>query len=87
MCGVPNCIQTRVDIGNYFKVRLQLLVHLQWEKGLIQLSNSLLNELKESFFCNILHVCNVLQVWEIVYAKDGSVKELSNVMQLKGHKV
>ncbi|CAN1761036.1 Probable methyltransferase PMT20, partial [Linum perenne] len=26
-------------------------------------------------------------VWEIVYAKDGSVKEVLNVMQLKGHKV
>ncbi|RDY04204.1 Transducin beta-like protein 2, partial [Mucuna pruriens] len=29
---------------------------------------------------------NVWQVWEIVYAKDGSVKEVSRVMQLKGHK-
>lgn len=28
-----------------------------------------------------------LQVWEIVYSKDGSVKEVSRVMQLKGHKV
>ncbi|CAK8542219.1 unnamed protein product [Lathyrus sativus] len=27
-----------------------------------------------------------VKVWEIVYAKDGSVKEVSNVMQLKGHK-
>nr|KJB22318.1 hypothetical protein B456_004G040800 [Gossypium raimondii] len=25
-------------------------------------------------------------IWEIVYAKDGSVKEVLNVMQLKGHK-
>ncbi|KAF3776933.1 Transducin beta-like protein 2 [Nymphaea thermarum] len=25
-------------------------------------------------------------IWEIVYGKDGSVKEVSNVMQLKGHK-
>jgi len=29
----------------------------------------------------------VWQIWEIVYAKDGSVKEVLNVMQLKGHKV
>lgn len=29
----------------------------------------------------------VLQVWEIVYSKDGSVKEVARVMQLKGHKV
>ncbi|CAN1322335.1 Transducin beta-like protein 2, partial [Linum perenne] len=28
-----------------------------------------------------------VKVWEIVYAKDGSVKEVLNVMQLKGHKV
>lgn len=27
-----------------------------------------------------------VKVWEIVYLKDGSVKEVSNVMQLKGHK-
>nr|CAN82889.1 hypothetical protein VITISV_014050 [Vitis vinifera] len=27
-----------------------------------------------------------VKVWEIVYSKDGSVKEVSNVMQLKGHK-
>ncbi|KAF7844780.1 transducin beta-like protein 2 [Senna tora] len=27
-----------------------------------------------------------VKVWEIVYAKDGSVKEVSRVMQLKGHK-
>ncbi|CAL0304650.1 unnamed protein product [Lupinus luteus] len=27
-----------------------------------------------------------VKVWEIVYAKDGSAKEVSNVMQLKGHK-
>ncbi|KAH1108640.1 hypothetical protein J1N35_012408 [Gossypium stocksii] len=27
-----------------------------------------------------------VKVWEIVYAKDGSVKEVLNVMQLKGHK-
>ncbi|CAN6466568.1 unnamed protein product [Victoria cruziana] len=27
-----------------------------------------------------------VKIWEIVYAKDGSVKEISNVMQLKGHK-
>ncbi|TKY65610.1 Transducin beta protein 2 [Spatholobus suberectus] len=27
-----------------------------------------------------------VKVWEIVYAKDGSVKEVSKVMQLKGHK-
>lgn len=47
---MPNCIQPRVDIGNIFKVRLQLLVHLQCAKGLIQLSNSLLYELKESPF-------------------------------------
>lgn len=32
-------------------------------------------------------VYNVWQVWEIVYAKDGSAKEVLNVMQLKGHKV
>ena len=25
-------------------------------------------------------------MWEIVYSKDGSVKEVSKVMQLKGHK-
>lgn len=36
---------------------------------------------------SILLVYNVLQVWEIVYAKDGSVKEVSSAMQLKGHKV
>lgn len=37
----------------------------------------------------VLQYClfNVFQVWEIVYSKDGSVKEVSNVMQLKGHKV
>ncbi|KAL8495493.1 hypothetical protein ACS0TY_019581 [Phlomoides rotata] len=28
-----------------------------------------------------------VKVWEIVYSKDGSVKEILNVMQLKGHKV
>ncbi|KAJ1414890.1 WD40/YVTN repeat-like-containing domain superfamily [Sesbania bispinosa] len=28
----------------------------------------------------------VADVWEIVYAKDGSVKEVPKVMQLKGHK-
>jgi hypothetical protein len=28
-----------------------------------------------------------VKVWEIVYQKDGSVKEVSRVMQLKGHKV
>ncbi|XP_020678968.1 transducin beta-like protein 2 [Dendrobium catenatum] len=27
-----------------------------------------------------------VKVWEILYAKDGSVKEVSKVMQLKGHK-
>ncbi|XP_027362472.1 transducin beta-like protein 2 isoform X3 [Abrus precatorius] len=27
-----------------------------------------------------------VKVWEIVYAKDGSVKEVAKVMQLKGHK-
>ncbi|KAI9079852.1 hypothetical protein K1719_038098 [Acacia pycnantha] len=27
-----------------------------------------------------------VKVWEIVYAKDGSVKEVSKAMQLKGHK-
>ncbi|OIW01100.1 hypothetical protein TanjilG_25208 [Lupinus angustifolius] len=27
-----------------------------------------------------------VKIWEIVYAKDGSAKEVSNVMQLKGHK-
>ncbi|CAF2034449.1 unnamed protein product [Brassica napus] len=27
-----------------------------------------------------------VKVWEIVYLKDGSVKEVSRVMQLKGHK-
>ncbi|ERN13312.1 transducin beta-like protein 2 [Amborella trichopoda] len=27
-----------------------------------------------------------VKVWEIVYAKDGAVKEISKVMQLKGHK-
>ena len=27
------------------------------------------------------------QVWEVVYSKDGSVKEVLRVMQLKGHKV
>ncbi|KAH6817814.1 secretory 1A [Perilla frutescens var. frutescens] len=27
-----------------------------------------------------------VKVWEIVYSKDGSVKEISRVMQLKGHK-
>ncbi|XP_027106431.2 uncharacterized protein [Coffea arabica] len=27
-----------------------------------------------------------VKVWEIVYTKDGSVKEVSKVMQLKGHK-
>ncbi|PON48381.1 Guanine nucleotide-binding protein, beta subunit [Parasponia andersonii] len=27
-----------------------------------------------------------VKVWEIVYSKDGSVKEVSKVMQLKGHK-
>lgn len=27
-----------------------------------------------------------VEVWEIVYSKDGSVKEVLNVMQLKGHK-
>lgn len=27
-----------------------------------------------------------VKIWEIVYAKDGSVKEVVNVMQLKGHK-
>ncbi|KAL6322559.1 hypothetical protein AAG906_009869 [Vitis piasezkii] len=27
-----------------------------------------------------------VKVWEIVYSKDGSVKEVSNAMQLKGHK-
>ncbi|KAK4418765.1 Peptidyl-prolyl cis-trans isomerase FKBP43 [Sesamum alatum] len=27
-----------------------------------------------------------VKVWEIVYSKDGSVKEILNVMQLKGHK-
>ncbi|XP_057827177.1 uncharacterized protein LOC131038678 [Cryptomeria japonica] len=27
-----------------------------------------------------------VKVWELVYAKDGSVKETVNVMQLKGHK-
>ncbi|KAK6239988.1 hypothetical protein QUC31_005457 [Theobroma cacao] len=27
-----------------------------------------------------------VKVWEIVYSKDGSVKEVLNVMQLKGHK-
>lgn len=27
-----------------------------------------------------------VKVWEIVYAKDGSVKEVSSAMQLKGHK-
>lgn len=26
-------------------------------------------------------------MWEIVYSKDGSVKEVLKVMQLKGHKV
>lgn len=26
-------------------------------------------------------------MWEIVYSKDGSVKEVNKVMQLKGHKV
>lgn len=31
--------------------------------------------------------CSFLQVWEIVYSKDGSVKEVLKVMQLKGHKV
>lgn len=29
----------------------------------------------------------LLQVWELVYSKDGSVKEVSKAMQLKGHKV
>lgn len=29
----------------------------------------------------------IWQVWEIVYSKDGSVKEVPKVMQLKGHKV
>ncbi|KAB1218951.1 Transducin beta-like protein 2 [Morella rubra] len=28
----------------------------------------------------------LLQVWELVYSKDGSVKEVSKAMQLKGHK-
>jgi hypothetical protein len=28
-----------------------------------------------------------VQVWEVVYSKDGSVKEVSKAMQLKGHKV
>ncbi|GMP61807.1 hypothetical protein CsSME_00024126 [Camellia sinensis var. sinensis] len=28
-----------------------------------------------------------VKVWEIVYSKDGSVKEVSKAMQLKGHKV
>ncbi|KAF8413046.1 hypothetical protein HHK36_001020 [Tetracentron sinense] len=27
-----------------------------------------------------------VKVWEVMYSKDGSVKELSRVMQLKGHK-
>eukprot|EP00262_Sarcandra_glabra_P019166 TRINITY_DN7123_c0_g2_i1.p1 TRINITY_DN7123_c0_g2~~TRINITY_DN7123_c0_g2_i1.p1 ORF type:complete len:287 (+),score=67.73 TRINITY_DN7123_c0_g2_i1:43-861(+) len=27
-----------------------------------------------------------VKVWEIIYSKDGSVKEVSKVMQLKGHK-
>ncbi|OIV89767.1 hypothetical protein TanjilG_02899 [Lupinus angustifolius] len=27
-----------------------------------------------------------VKIWEIVYAKDGSAKEVSSVMQLKGHK-
>ncbi|CAK9164418.1 unnamed protein product, partial [Ilex paraguariensis] len=27
-----------------------------------------------------------VKIWEIVYSKDGSVKEVSRVMQLKGHK-
>ncbi|KAK8487053.1 hypothetical protein V6N13_016277 [Hibiscus sabdariffa] len=27
-----------------------------------------------------------VKIWEIIYAKDGSVKEVTNVMQLKGHK-
>uniref|UniRef100_A0A7N0UUR9 Transducin beta-like protein 2 n=1 Tax=Kalanchoe fedtschenkoi TaxID=63787 RepID=A0A7N0UUR9_KALFE len=27
-----------------------------------------------------------VKVWEIIYSKDGSVKEVSRVMQLKGHK-
>lgn len=46
-----------------------------------------------TIFCIIL-ICYSLkrvhpfeQVWEIVYSKDGSVKEVSKVMQLKGHKV
>ncbi|XP_039047872.1 transducin beta-like protein 2 [Hibiscus syriacus] len=27
-----------------------------------------------------------VKIWEIIYAKDGSVKEVTNIMQLKGHR-
>lgn len=27
------------------------------------------------------------QVWEVVYSKDGTAKEIVKAMQLKGHKV
>ena len=35
----------------------------------------------------MFHLYATFQVWEIVYSKDGSVKEVLKVMQLKGHKV
>lgn len=38
-------------------------------------------------FVFFLYLIFLWQVWEIVYSKDGSVKEVSKVMQLKGHKV
>ncbi|KAL8511169.1 hypothetical protein ACS0TY_017843 [Phlomoides rotata] len=39
-----------------------------------------------AFTTLLVHYRNNQQVWEIVYSKDGSVKEILNVMQLKCHK-
>lgn len=131
MLWVHNFVQLklrqRIDIAKLCRSEVKLLqplVHLRWEQGLIQLSNTvswahgvssyiiiiiniikmwtrllyfLIKKLYQNFMTSVLFerlICssvllvhNVLQIWEIVYAKDGSVKEVSSVMQLKGHKV
>lgn len=37
--------------------------------------------------CSLQIEVVLLQIWEVVYGKDNQVKEVTKVMQLKGHKV
>jgi WD40 repeat protein len=51
-----------------------------------QLKNNMANVSPNGRFIAAAAFTADVKIWEIVYSKDGSVKEIERVMQLKGHK-